>query len=209
MGSRNERNVLVPTGKSYSIGATTMQMKFRVEGTDLFIVLGDLTDQETDAIVNAANSSLMGGGGVDGAIHRRGGPTVKEECSAIIREKWPHGLPPGEAVLTGAGKLAAKFIIHTVGPVWRGGDAGEPAILARCYASSLELADLTKLKSVSFPSISTGAYGYPIHEAGRIALNTVVQYLHNHTTGLTEIRFVLYSSPDYSQYIGISKEILA
>src|SRR5438093_9837213 len=130
----------------------------------LELVEGDITRQDTEGIVNAANSSLVGGGGVDGAIHRTGGPTIMEECRKI------GGCPTGEARITGAGRLAAKKVIHTVGPIYRDGRHGEPGLLASAYRSSLELASESGLKSVAFPSISTGAYGYPMDEAARVAL---------------------------------------
>ena len=130
--------------------------------TTVKLVWGDITDQAVDAVVNAANPSLMGGGGVDGAIHRRGGPSILEECLRIRRQQWPDGLPTGKAVLTKGGSLKARYVIHTVGPVWTGGRSGEPVSLAGCYASSLRLAVQQGLWSVAFPSISTGAFGYPM-----------------------------------------------
>ncbi|MEM1726681.1 MAG: O-acetyl-ADP-ribose deacetylase, partial [Candidatus Bathyarchaeia archaeon] len=128
---------------------------------------------ETDAIVNAANPSLMGGGGVDGAIHRKGGPKILEECKRIRATEYPDGLPTGKAVITTGGNLKAKYVIHTVGPVWRGGKSGEAELLAEAYRNSLKLAVSKGIKTIAFPSISTGAYGYPIDEASRIALSTV------------------------------------
>ena len=141
--------------------------------TTVKLVRGDITDQAVDAVVNAANSSLMGGGGVDGAIHRRGGPSILEECRRIRRQEWPDGLPAGKAVLTKGGSLKARYVIHTVGPVWSGGRSGEPESLSGCYVSSLRVAVQEGLRSVAFPSISTGDYGYPIQEACRIALKAV------------------------------------
>jgi O-acetyl-ADP-ribose deacetylase len=141
--------------------------------TAISIVEGDITEQDVDAIVNAANSTLMGGGGVDGAIHRRGGPSILEECRAIRRSEWPAGLPSGNAVITGGGLLRARHVIHTVGPVWRGGGGKEPEVLASCYRSSLEIAKQRRLKSIAFPAISTGVYGYPMEEAGKVALGAV------------------------------------
>src|SRR3972149_3599364 len=145
-------------------------IEFIIGKTKIRIVQGDITEQNTDAIVNAANSWLMGGGGVDGAIHRKGGPEIIEECRRIRETEWPDGLPTGKAVITSAGNLKAKHVIHTVGPVWHGGRGGEPEFLVQAYVNSLRLAVSNGLKSVAFPSISTGAYGYPIEEACGVAL---------------------------------------
>ncbi|GAB4271098.1 MAG: O-acetyl-ADP-ribose deacetylase [Deferrisomatales bacterium] len=165
--------------------------------TKLVLCQGDLTRQEVDAVVNAANSSLMGGGGVDGAIHRAGGPAILEECKAIVREIGR--LEPGRAVITTGGNLPARFVIHTVGPVWRGGTRGEPETLRRAYLSSLELAEEKGLHTVAFPSISTGAYGYPIDQAARTALTAVAEHL-TRGSPLTEVRFVLFSEADREVY---------
>ncbi|MBA2245126.1 MAG: O-acetyl-ADP-ribose deacetylase, partial [Gemmatimonadetes bacterium] len=131
----------------------------RIGGTTLRLVRGDITEQQVDAVVNAANSTLLGGGGVDGAIHRRGGPEILAECREIRRTRYPEGLPTGEAVATTAGDLPAKRVIHTVGPVWQGGEAGEPELLAAAYRSSLERAREEGLRTLAFPAISTGVYG--------------------------------------------------
>jgi O-acetyl-ADP-ribose deacetylase len=155
-------------------------------------LVGDITLEEVDAVVNAANSSLMGGGGVDGAIHRRGGPSILEECRAIRRARYPEGLPTGEAVITTAGLLPARHVIHTVGPV-RGREAGrEAALLAACYRNSLALAASRGLKSVAFPSISTGAYGYPTDEAAAVSSEAVEEFLRGDDS-LTEVRLVFFS----------------
>lgn len=183
--------------------------RFRTNSTDILVLQGDITDQETDAIVNAANSSLMGGGGVDGAIHRRGGPVILNECRIIRRDKWPGGLPPGEAVSTGAAKLSARHVIHTVGPVWRGGTANEEAVLRNCYSNSLVLADSMGLASISFPSISTGAYGYPTGKACGIAVKAVVDHIHGQDSGISEVRFVLFSSADFRFYHETLKKIMS
>lgn len=151
-------------------------MRLSFGATSLSVVQGDITDQEVDAVVNAANSTLMGGGGVDGAIHMRGGPAILEECERIRRESWPGGLPRGRAVITGAGRLKAKHVIHTVGPVWTGGGQGEAKTLADCYASSLEIVKARRLRSVAFPAISTGVYGYPPQEAAAVALRSVKEF---------------------------------
>ena len=135
------------------------------------IVRGDITTLDVDAIVNAANTTLLGGGGVDGAIHRAAGPELLAECRTL------GGCPPGEAKLTQGYRLPARFVIHTVGPVWTGGKRGEPQILANCYRNSLQLAVKNRIKTIAFPAISCGAYGYPIREAARIAVETTRQFL--------------------------------
>ena len=149
------------------------------DGSNRAIILaqGDITREATDALVNAANSSLLGGGGVDGAIHRAGGPAILEECKRIRQTQYPDGLPTGQAVATGGGRLSAKYVIHTVGPVWRGGGQGEADLLAGAYRESIRAADELRLVSVAFPAISTGAYGYPHDAAAEIAVRTVVQQL--------------------------------
>lgn len=164
----------------------------------LEVLRGDLTLQAVDAIVNAANSSLLGGGGVDGAIHRGGGPAILETCRAIRAARGP--LPPGEAVITTAGRLPARHVIHTVGPIWSGGGASEPETLARCYRSSLELAAQHSLASVAFPSISTGAYGYPIDEAAPLALGTITAILRGGGSTVRLVRCVLFSPSDLETY---------
>jgi len=158
----------------------------------LRLLQGDITRQATDAIVNAANSGLMGGGGVDGAIHRAGGPAIPEECRKIISRIGR--LDTGKAVITTGGKLRAKYVIHTVGPVWHGGSSKEAELLASAYRESLKLATSFKLKSISFPSISTGAYGYPVAGAAKVALAAVSSFLRDVPTSLEEAVFVLYDS---------------
>ena len=168
----------------------------RLGEADLELAQGDLTDEDSDAIVNAANSSLMGGGGVDGAIHRRGGPAILAACRAWVKA---HGrLPPGKAMITPGGSLPARFVIHTVGPVYarRPGDAGT---LASCYLESLLLAGKENLKTVSFPSISTGAYGYPLDEAAEVALGAVAKHLRA-GSGLRRVRFVLFDARTLAAY---------
>lgn len=160
---------------------------------------GDITEQVVDAIVNAANPTLMGGGGVDGAIHRKGGPAILEECKRIRSAQFPSGLPTGEAVITTAGKLPARFVIHTVGPIWRGGNNREAELLARAYRSCLTLAAEEGLRTVAFPSISTGAYGYPKADAATIAIHAVRDFLRENSV-LHEVRFVLFSEEDLRTY---------
>ncbi|MBS7645187.1 MAG: O-acetyl-ADP-ribose deacetylase [Candidatus Bathyarchaeia archaeon] len=174
-------------------------MEARIGGALIRIVQGDITEQDVDAIVNAANPSLMGGGGVDGAIHRRGGPAILEECKRIRRSRYPRGLPTGEAVITTGGQLKARHVIHTVGPIWRGGGAGEAELLAKAYRSSLRLAVENGLHSVAFPSISTGAYGYPVEEASRIALEAIKEFLEREDK-LKEVRLVLYTREVYEAF---------
>ena len=183
-----------------------MSIEFRIGKATVRLVRGDITEMETDAIVNAANSSLMGGGGVDGAIHRRGGPKILEECKRIRATEWPQGLPTGKAVITSGGNLKAKHVIHTVGPVWRGGNRGEPELLAQAYQNSLRLAVSKRLKTVAFPSISTGAYGYPVEEACRIALKTVKEYLEKEED-LDQVVFVLFSEGALEVYLDEAKEV--
>jgi O-acetyl-ADP-ribose deacetylase (regulator of RNase III) len=166
--------------------------------TKVGLIQGDITRQATEAIVNAANSSLMGGGGVDGAIHRAGGPAILEECRQIVSRIGR--LDTGKAVLTTGGNLQAKYVVHTVGPVWRGGSRSEAELLASAYRESLQLASENRLKSISFPSISTGAYGYPVAEAAKVALSTVVAFLRDEPTSLEEVFFVLYDSRTYRAY---------
>jgi O-acetyl-ADP-ribose deacetylase (regulator of RNase III) len=177
-----------------------------IHDCEIHLEKGDITDQRTDAIVNAANSSLMGGGGVDGAIHKRGGKAILNECKEIKREHWPEGLPTGEAVITSGGNLPARYVIHTVGPVWRGGNRGEPELLANAYRNSLQLLLDQGLKSISYPSISTGAYGYPINQASRIALSTINGFLEDHK-GLEKVFIILFSDRDYMAYMEASEGI--
>jgi len=174
--------------------------------TEIRVVQGDITDQDVDAVINAANSSLMGGGGVDGAIHMRGGRTILEECKRIRKEEWPSGLPAGRAIITTGGSLRARHVIHTVGPVWSGGRSGEPATLAECYSNSLGIAAQRGLRTVAFPSIATGAYGYPIREASRVALRTVKSYVESEGAP-AEVTFVLYSENDFKTYMEALEEL--
>jgi len=183
-------------------------VEFKIGKANIHIIQGDITEQETDAIVNAANSSLMGGGGVDGAIHRKGGPKILEECKRIRETEWPDGLPTGKAVITSGGNLKAKYVIHTVGPIWRGGKYGEPELLAEAYRNSLRLAVSKGLKTIAFPAISTGAYGYPIEEAAEIALKTIKEFLEEEDK-LEEVILVLFTRPSFQVYERKAQEILA
>jgi O-acetyl-ADP-ribose deacetylase (regulator of RNase III) len=180
--------------------------EFQVGKAIVRVIRGDITEMETEAIVNAANSSLMGGGGVDGAIHRKGGPKILEECKKIRATEWPKGLPTGKAVITSAGNLKARYVIHTVGPFWQGGNCGEPELLGQAYQNSLRIAVSNGLKSVAFPSVSTGAYGYPIGEASRIALEAVKDFLEKEDK-LSEVVFVLFSEYDLKIYGDVAKEV--
>jgi O-acetyl-ADP-ribose deacetylase (regulator of RNase III) len=171
------------------------------------LIKGDITEMATDAIVNAANSTLMGGGGVDGAIHRKGGPKILEECKKIRMIEYPNGLPTGEAVITDSGNLKAKKIIHTVGPIWHGGRQGESELLAKAYSNSLKLLFANGLTTIAFPSISTGAYGYPIKEASLVALKTVKEFLVNEKVSF-EVIFVLFSDKDLEIYRISANEVL-
>ncbi len=168
-------------------------MDYRVNHSVIELFQGDITRLQVDAIVNAANSRLAGGGGVDGAIHRAGGPAIMAACRKI------GGCPTGDAVITTGGDLAAKYVIHTVGPVYRGGSSGEPKLLRNAYANSLNLAEKNGLKSLAFPSISTGVYGYPIEEASKIAIRAIVDHLKGQTI-IKKVVFVLFSSPDLEVY---------
>jgi len=180
-------------------------MQYKVNQTTVVFKQGDITKESADAIVNAANSSLLGGGGVDGAIHRAGGPAILEECKQIRARQG--GCPTGEAVITTAGKLPAKKVIHTVGPVWHGGSSDEPTLLANAYRNSLTLAVAHGLKTVAFPSISTGAYGYLVDKAARVALQTVREFLEKDTS-LTQVTFVLFDAQTLDAYREAAEEIL-
>ena len=183
------------------------ELEFQVGNAKIRFIQGDITDMEDDAIVNAANSSLMGGGGVDGAIHRMGGPRILEECKRLRAREWSKGLPTGKAVVTSGGNLKAKYVIHTVGPIWHGGNQKEPELLAEAYRNSLKAAVSKRLKTIAFPSISTGAYGYPIEKASRIALATAKDFLEKEDN-LDKVTFVLFSENDLEVYKDAGKEVL-
>ena len=158
----------------------------------------DITKETTEAIVNAANSSLLGGGGVDGAIHRAGGPSILQECKRIVAKIGT--LSPGKAVLTTGGRLPAKYVVHTVGPVYRGGQQHEAETLASCYRESIRIADEHAIRSLAFPSISTGAFGYPVNEAAEIAVRTIVEALPP-CTHVEQVRFVLFDTATCKAYV--------
>lgn len=173
-------------------------MNVTINKTKVSIIQGDITKQATEAMVNAANPSLMGGGGVDGAIHRAGGPAILEECKKIVARQGR--LPTGKAAMTSGGNLTARHVIHTVGPVWHGGRRNESELLKSAYYECLQLATASKLGSISFPSISTGAYGYPLDEAARIAVSTAVSFLKQQATSLQEVVFVLFDARTHESY---------
>lgn len=175
-------------------------MQLMIGECKLELVEGDITAQNTDAIVNAANTTLLGGGGVDGAIHRAGGPAILEECRKL------GGCKTGDAKITTGGRLKAGHVIHTVGPIWHGGKSGEPELLASCYRRSLEVALENGLTTVAFPSISTGAYRYPIEKAARVALATVIAFFKEHPQ-LKVVRFVLFGQEAFDVYGEALKEM--
>ena len=170
----------------------------------LELLIGDITQQRVDAIVNAANQHLAGGGGVDGAIHRRGGPEIMAETA----RKYPQGCPTGSAVITSAGKLSAQYVIHAVGPRWVGGQRGEAELLHSAYQRCLELAIQHRCRSVAFPALSTGAYGYPLEPASQIALSTVIGTLRNEAGPLENSQFVLFSDPIYQVFATTLQSLL-
>ena len=159
------------------------------------VLVGDITSQNVDIIVNAANSTLLGGGGVDGAIHRRGGPRILEECRKLRASRFPQGLPTGEAIITTAGNLPAKHVIHTVGPICRGNSEPDRKLLAACYRNSLALAAQHQLQSIAFPAISTGAYGYPREQAAPVVSSTIESFLRS-PSSVAEVRLVFFDSSD-------------
>ncbi|PQO35106.1 macro domain-containing protein [Blastopirellula marina] len=166
------------------------------------LTIGDITEQKLDIIVNAANSRLAGGGGVDGAIHAAGGPAIMEET----RRRYPQGCPTGSAVISGAGKLHAQYVIHAVGPIWQGGHAGEEKLLQSAYCRCLELAAAHDASSVAFPALSCGAYGYPLRRAAEVALKTAILWVPNHQQPKL-IRFVLYSESPYEVFASVLEDL--
>ena len=180
-------------------------MEILINQTKLTLVQGDITKQTTGAIVNAANSSLLGGGGVDGAIHRAGGPRILEQCKQIVAKQGR--LPAGKAVITTGGNLPAKYVIHTVGPYWQGGTNNEAQVLASAYKESLKIAEAKKLTSISFPSISTGAYRYPLEQAAKVAVEAVISFLKEEVVSFREVRFVLFDARTYEAYQKVLQEM--
>ncbi len=174
-------------------------MKFLLNSTVIEIIQGDITQSEVACIVNAANTSLLGGGGVDGAIHRAGGKQILDECIRIRNAQG--NCPTGEAVITTGGKLKAKYVIHTVGPVWNDGKNNEREKLSNCYRNTLNLAVEKGIKSIAFPNISTGIYGYPKDKAAEVALKTVVEFVEKNET-IERIQFVCFDSENYDIYLG-------
>jgi O-acetyl-ADP-ribose deacetylase (regulator of RNase III) len=177
-------------------------MRLAINGCTLELAQGDITAQVVDAIVNAANSHLAGGGGVDGAIHRHGGPAIMAET----QKRYPQGCPTGSAVISQAGQLSAKYVVHAVGPVWRGGNSGEGDLLAGAYWRSLELAVEHDCQSIALPALSTGAYGYPLDQASRVALGTARDFLTQHDApGL--MRFVLFGAGPFAAFAAALEEL--
>src|SRR5262245_27661457 len=174
-------------------------LKFFLRGT-VVVKAGDITKENVDAIVNAANGTLLGGGGVDGAIHRAGGPEILKECREIRRVQYPDGLPTGQAVITTAGRMPAKHVIHTVGPVYGRGGKDKAKLLAACYQNSLGLAGENGLKTIAFPAISTGIYGYPLNEAARVS-STAIQKFLAVNTAIQEVRLVFFSPSDAETFL--------
>ncbi|MGC8581433.1 MAG: O-acetyl-ADP-ribose deacetylase [Thermoplasmata archaeon] len=183
-------------------------MEAVILGTKIIIKKGDITEEDCDVLVNAANSSLMGGGGVDGAIHTKGGKKIDEECMQIRKDKYPDGLPTGKVVITSGGNLKARYVMHTVGPIWKGGKYNEKEDLINCYKNSLKLAMDKRIKSIAFPAISTGAYGYPMREAASIALYAVKNFINENPGKIENIRFVLFTSEAYNEFIDVFDKIL-
>jgi O-acetyl-ADP-ribose deacetylase len=179
-------------------------MQVSIQGRTLELTQADITEQQLDAIVNAANSRLAGGGGVDGAIHRRGGPAIMAETD----QRYPQGCPTGSAVITSGGNLAARYVIHAVGPMWRGGQSCEPELLASAYRSALDLASQHGCRSVALPALSCGVYGYPVDLASRIALGTTKRFLEQDPQ-VELVRFVLFSEGIYGAFACALDEVVA
>ncbi len=169
-------------------------------GGSVIVKVGDITKENVDAVVNAANGTLMGGGGVDGAIHRAGGPEILKECKEIRRVQFPDGLPTGQAVITTAGRMAAKHVIHTVGPVYGRGGKDKAELLAACYRNSLGLAAGKGLKTIAFPAISTGVYGYPLDEAAKVSSSAIEKFLGGDKS-IQEVRLVFFSPSDADTFL--------
>ncbi len=181
-------------------------VEVNINQAKLSIIRGNITQQDTEAIVNAANSSLMGGGGVDGAIHRTGGPRILEECKQIVAKQGR--LPTGKAVITSGGNLKAKYVIHTVGPIWLGGSQNEAELLASTYQESLKIAAENHLSNISFPSISTGAYSYPVDSAAKVAIRAISSFLREKDTSIRKVVFVLFDSATFAAYSSALRQVL-
>jgi len=182
-----------------------------MKSTDLLnnkitVKIGDITKEQCDAIINAANSSLLGGGGVDGAIHHAGGHQILNECRQIRKTQYPEGIPTGECVITQAGHLPCRYIIHTVGPIWKGGNANEANLLHQSYYNSMKKALEYKLETIAFPAISTGVYGYPRELAAAIAFNTIKSFLLNNTFP-KKVIFIFFSNDDYHLFLNSIQHI--
>jgi len=176
------------------------QLEHRFLGGRVVVTVGDITRQDVDAVVNAANSTLLGGGGVDGAIHRAGGPEILEACREVRRTQYPEGLPTGEAVITSAGNLPARYVIHTVGPVYGRHDGREAKLLAACYRNSLHLAASHSLNSIAFPAISTGVFGYPLLEAASVSSEAIMEYLADDDI-LSSVRLIFFKRSDADAFL--------
>ncbi len=183
-------------------------MEVKINDTKLILKIGDITESDTEAIVNAANSTLMGGLGVDGAIHSKGGPRILEECKEIRKTKYPLGLPTGETVITSGGNLKAKYVIHTVGPICNGKmTEDQKNLLKNAYINSLKLASKNNIKSIAFPSISTGAYRCDIKEASKVALQAIIEFLKENPNRFDVIEFILFKKEFYDIYKESLEEI--
>ncbi|MCL2135304.1 MAG: O-acetyl-ADP-ribose deacetylase [Candidatus Bathyarchaeota archaeon] len=180
--------------------------EFKIGSTVLQLLVGDITNMETDVVVNAANSTLLGGLGVDGAIHSKGGLKILEECKKIRSTVWPDGLPTGYAVITSGGNLKAKYVIHTVGPIWHGGFQGEEELLKCAYRNSLKLAVQNELRTIAFPSISTGAFGYPVNEASKVSLKTFKNFLEQEVK-IEKVCLVLFTEHVFNVYLTAARQI--
>jgi len=190
-------------GRLHVVGPTEVTMRKegeRLLGSRVLVMTGDITSQAVDAVINAANHSLLGGGGVDGAIHRTGGPAILAACQELRRTRYPDGLPTGEATITPGGRLPARYVIHTVGPVNGRHDGKEADLLAACYHNALALAVQHHLRSLAFPAISTGAFGYPRDKASAVASATIRNFLNNDST-LQEVRLIFFSPDDMVEFL--------
>jgi O-acetyl-ADP-ribose deacetylase (regulator of RNase III) len=184
----------------YRAGSKSMDILKTYLNGRVAVTVGDITKEQVDAIINAANGTLMGGGGVDGAIHRAGGPEILKQCKEIRAKEFPDGLPTGESVITTAGRMAAKHVIHTVGPVYGRGGGEKAALLASCYRNCLRLAVEHGLKTIAFPAVSTGVYGYPLSEAAKVSSQTIEEFLGSNTS-LDQVRLVFFSPSDADVFL--------